>query len=81
MKVIRCPDCHSKMQRMYARHSVGKINNWNITKYFYCPKCDKVHSDGETKTEEMRTAVVDTYGKASISRTLKGQVIEYRVKK
>ncbi len=77
MKIVRCPDCHSKMQRMYARHSEGKINNWNITKYFYCPKCDKVPV---WETVEMKTAVVDKYGKASISRTLKGQVIEYRLK-
>lgn len=80
MKIVRCTDCHSKMQRMYARYSVGKINNWNITNYWYCPKCGKVPL-GEIKTEEMKTAVVDSHGKASISRTLKGQVIEYRLKK
>lgn len=31
-------------------------------------------------TETMNTAIVDKYGKASISRTLVGKTIEWRVK-
>ncbi len=31
-------------------------------------------------TEDMKTATVDKYGKASISRTLAGRIIEWRVK-
>lgn len=34
----------------------------------------------KTKSTEFKTAKVDSYGKASISRTLAGKTIEYRVK-
>jgi glycosylphosphatidylinositol transamidase (GPIT) subunit GPI8 len=41
---------------------------------------NETKSTVETKSTEFKTAKVDSYGKASISRTLAGKNIEWRVK-
>ncbi len=39
-----------------------------------------IESNKQASTEGMKTAIVDKYGKAMISRTLSGRPIEYRIK-
>lgn len=39
-----------------------------------------IDSNKQSPVECMKTATVDRYGKASISRTLAGRTIEYRIK-
>ncbi len=39
-----------------------------------------VESNKQASVEGMKTAIVDKYGKAMISRTLAGRHIEYRIK-
>ena len=48
MKKQLCSKGCGRMQRLYTRHSVGKINQWIKTLFWLCPACFEITMDNPT---------------------------------
>lgn len=43
-----------RCQRMYGREYVKGATIWNITPFFYCPRCNKAYDEREMQIEDVQ---------------------------
>lgn len=54
MPKVMYDEKNHRCQRMYGREYVKGKTAWNITDYYYCPKCNKAYDEKEMRVEEVQ---------------------------